>query len=88
MSQRSVEQAVGRLVTDERFRRLFGRDAAAALRELAEEGLELTLHEESALVATDPRLWDQIADGMDPRLQKISLATRPADLSGKPRYDA
>ena len=55
---------MGRLVTDERFRRLFGRDAAAALRELAEEGLELTLHEESALVATDPRLWDQIADGM------------------------
>ena len=80
------------LVTDERFRRLFGRDAAAALRELAEEGLELTSHEEAALVATDPRLWDQIADGMDPRLQKISLSparsSGPADFSGKPRYDA
>jgi hypothetical protein len=93
MSQRAVEQAVGRLVTDERFRRLFGRDAAAALRELAEEGLELTSHEESALVATDRRLWDQIADGMDPRLQKISLtparcASGPAEHSGKPRYDA
>jgi hypothetical protein len=87
MSQRAVEHAVGRLVTDERFRRLFGRDAAAALRELAEEGLELTSHEEAALVATDPRLWDQIADGMDSRLQKISLS-RPADFSGKPRYDA
>jgi hypothetical protein len=89
MSQRAVEQAVGRLVTDERFRRLFGRDAAAALRELAEEGLELTSHEESALVATDPRLWEQIADGMDPRLQKISLTSArssgPADHSGKHR---
>ncbi len=88
MSQRAVEQAVGRLVTDERFRRLFGRDAAAALRELAGEGLELTRHEEAALIATDPRLWDLIADGMDPRLQKISLSPRPTDHSGNPRYDA
>ena len=93
MSQRAVEHAVGRLVTDERFRRLFGRDAAAALRELAEEGLELTAQEEAALVATDHRLWDQLADGMDPRLQKINLrsarcSSEPADHSGKHRYDA
>jgi hypothetical protein len=81
MSQRTVEHAVGRLVTDERFRRLFTRDARAALRELAEEGLELTAHEESALLATDPRLWDQIADGIDPRLQKISLQPRPTGNS-------
>ena len=76
MSQRAVEHAVGRLVTDERFRRLFASDAAAALRELAEEGLDLTVHEEAALIATDPRLWDHLADGMDPRLQKICLSLR------------
>jgi hypothetical protein len=87
MSQRAVEHAVGRLVTDERFRRLFARDAAAALRELAEEGLELSAHEEAAIVATDSQLWDQVAEGMDPRLQKISLTPRPADYSGK-RHDA
>lgn len=81
MSQRAVEHTVGRLVTDERFRRVFAHDPAAALRELAEEGLELTAHEEAALIATDPHLWDQLADGMDPRLQKISLQSRPTGNS-------
>jgi hypothetical protein len=81
MSQRAVEHAVGRLVTDERFRRLFISDPASALRELVEEGLELTTHEEAALVATDPGLWDAIADGVDPRLQKISLGPRPTGTS-------
>jgi len=81
MSQRTVEHAVGRLVTDERFRRLFESDPAAALRELAEEGLELTSHEQAALIATDPHLWDRLADGMDPRLQKISLQPRPTGNS-------
>jgi hypothetical protein len=82
MSQRAVEHAVGRLVTDERFRNLFRSDAAAALRELAEEGLDLTAHEEVALVATDPRVWDHFADSMDPRLQKISLQGRPGHSRG------
>jgi hypothetical protein len=77
MSQRAVEHAVGRLVTDERFRRVFTRDAAAALRELAEEGLELNPPEAAALIATDPGLWDAIAEGVDPRLQKVSLRHRP-----------
>ncbi len=73
MSQRVVEQIVGRLVTDERFRRLFTIDAAAALREVAHEGLELSAAEAKALVATDSKLWDAIADRVDPRLQKASL---------------
>jgi hypothetical protein len=77
MSQRAVEHVVGRLVTDERFRRLFETNPVAALRELAEEGLKLSSSEEAALIATDPRLWDQIADGMDPRLQKICLQPCP-----------
>ena len=81
MSQRAVEQAVGRLVTDERFRRLFTSDVAAALRELAEEGLEMNPPEAAALVATDPGLWDAIAEGIDPRLQKISLGSRPTGNS-------
>ncbi len=73
MSQRVVEQIVGRLVTDERFRRLFTIDAAAALREVAQEGLELSAAEAKALIATDSKLWDAIADRVDPRLQKASL---------------
>jgi histone H3/H4 len=78
MSQRAIEQIVGRLVTDERFRRLFVSDAAAALQELAEEGLELTAHEAAALAATDSRLWDTIADRVDGRLQKASLRAGPS----------
>jgi hypothetical protein len=73
MSQRVVEQIVGRLVTDERYRRLFTIDAAAALREVAQEGLELSAAEAKALIATDSKLWDAIADRVDPRLQKASL---------------
>ena len=75
MSQRAVELTVGRLVTDEAFRRLFLSDATAAFRQLAEEGLELSAAEKAALTATDPGLWDALADGVDPRLQKISLRT-------------
>jgi hypothetical protein len=78
MSQRVVEQIVGRLVTDERFRRLFTSDAAAALREVAQEGLELSVHESKALIATDRQIWDAIADRVDPRLQKASLGGRPS----------
>jgi hypothetical protein len=81
MSQRSVELTVGRLVTDEAFRRLFRGDAIAAFRQLAEEGLELSATERAALNATDPGLWDALADGVDPRLQKISLRTRPTGTS-------
>jgi hypothetical protein len=81
MSQRAVEHTVGRLVTDEAFRRLFLSDATATFRQLAEEGLELSVHERAALMATDAGLWDAIADGVDPRLQKISLQTRPTGTS-------
>lgn len=81
MSQRAVEHTVGRLVTDEAFRRLFRSDATDAFRQLAEEGLELTAYEKAALTATDPSLWEAIADGVDPRLQKISLRTRPTGTS-------
>jgi hypothetical protein len=81
MSQRAVEHTVGRLVTDERFRRLFTSNAADALRELAEEGLELSPHEAAALVATDLGVWDALADSVDPRLQKISLQPRTAGNS-------
>ena len=85
MSQRSVEHVVGRLVTDEAFRRLFLSDAIEVFRRLAEEGLELSTHEKAALIATDPGLWDALADGVDPRLQKISLRTRSMGPNG---YDA
>jgi hypothetical protein len=65
MSQRAVERAVGKLVTDEGFRAAFYRNAAVASREA---GLELTVAElhallhipREALIALAARLDDRI----------------------------
>ena len=73
MSQRSVERVIGRLVTDESFRRRFTADPGVALRELAASGLDLNPCEVVALASIDPRLVARLADAIDPRLQKADL---------------
>ncbi len=73
MAQRSVEIAIGRLVTDEAFRAMFLRDPAATLAQFAECGYPLTPLEVAALTATDPALWARTAQEIDPRLQKAFL---------------
>ena len=83
MSQANVERIVGRLATDEDFRREFRDDPDRAVRGLASRGLELTHAEIAALVTLDPLTFDRFADSLDPRLQKASLrapvaAPRPA----------
>ena len=71
--QRSVEVVIGRLVTDEEFRRAFQRDPRATLQAAAEWGLELNAGELQALVSADHRMWDRFAEEIDARLQKASL---------------
>ena len=71
--QRSIEIVIGRLVTDEDFRREFQIDPHETLRRASEWGLSLSECEIRALVATDGTLWDRIADQVDGRLQKASL---------------
>ena len=71
--QRSIEILIGKLATDEEFRRAFLRDARGTLDEASEWGLALTEFEVRALLATDQSLWDRIADELDGRLQKASL---------------
>ena len=71
--QRSVEVLIGRLITDEEFRRAFQRDPRTTLRAAAEWGLELTEWELQALMAADHRMWDRFAEEIDARLQKASL---------------
>lgn len=73
MAHRNVEVLIGRLITDEAFRAMFTRDAAATLRLFVEWGYELTPLEVAALEATDPGLWNRTADQIDPRIQKAFL---------------
>ena len=73
MSQRSVEQMVGRLATDEGFRRRFQEDRVAALAELLAAGLEFTPVEQRAILSLDGAACEQFAGRLDPRIQKMSL---------------
>ena len=77
MSHRHLEVVIGRLVTDEAFRRRFVEQPAEWNAELAEAGLELGAGELTALRRTDVAAWLAIADAIDPRLQKASL--KPID---------
>jgi hypothetical protein len=73
MSQRAVEVAVGRLVTDEAFRLAFAREPTQALEQLVAQGLSLSEREIRALVATRLALWGEVGEQIDPDLQKASL---------------
>ena len=73
MSQRNVERVIGRLVTDEAFRRRFTADPAATLGGVVGDGLDLNDCERRALGALDARALERFADELDPRLQKSDL---------------
>jgi hypothetical protein len=73
MSQRAIELIVGRLVTDEAFRRRFLRDPRRVLDELIAEGTSLTEIEMRALIGTRAALWTEVGEQIDPDLQKASL---------------
>jgi len=64
---------IGRLITDEQFRSEFLNNPEATLINLCDGGLELSRTEISALVNTNPAVWERVADAIDPRLQKASL---------------
>jgi hypothetical protein len=73
MGQRSVEILIGRLVTDEELRRQFVADPRETIRLAQHRGFELTASEVEALLASPVALWESLAAGLDPRLQKASL---------------
>ena len=78
MAQRILEMLIGRLITDEQFRREFLDDPKGTLNELRDLGLDLSSTEIAALVNTDPSIWTRTASALDPRLQKVSLKTEKA----------
>ena len=73
MSQRGVERTIGRLVTDEEFRQRFATDPVAILVEGVGCGVELTNLEVEALASIDRSLLEQLADTLDPRIQKVRI---------------
>lgn len=77
MGQRAIEMLIGRLITDEDFRRAFEKDPKQTLIDLCDLGVELTETEIASLVNTDPALWERAAGSVDPRLQKVSLKSTP-----------
>jgi hypothetical protein len=74
---RHIELLIGRLATDEDFRRSFQRDPRQTLSEASEGGLALSAVEVTALLATDRTLWERIAVELDSRLQKVSFKASP-----------
>lgn len=76
MAHRIIEILIGRLITDEQFRREFLDAPESTLFSLRDRGLELSRTEISALVNTDATLWARTAERLDPRLQKASLKNR------------
>ena len=73
MSQRNVENVIGRLVTDEGFRRRFTVAPPVALRELVERGVELNQCELEALASIDTRQLERFVETVAPSLQKVEL---------------
>jgi hypothetical protein len=68
-----MEILIGRLFTDEDFRREFLSAPEQTLFGLRDRGMELSSTEIAALVCTERTLWNVTAERLDPRLQKISL---------------
>lgn len=76
MSQRCVEAVIGRIATDEAFRRRFQDDRTTVLAELVADGARLTPVERQALLDLDGSACERFADQLDPRIQKVCLLRR------------
>jgi hypothetical protein len=84
VTQRGIEIAIGRLLTDEEFRQTFLSSPHVALGELLQRGTQLSHAEIGVLVAIDRAFWVRVADQIDPRLQKVSLKSRTRDREISP----
>jgi hypothetical protein len=73
VAQRIIEMLIGRLITDEGFRKEFLAAPGPTLATLADQGLDLSQTEIAALLNTSPTVWVRAAEALDPRLQKVSL---------------
>jgi hypothetical protein len=73
MSQRAVEQVLGKMVTDEQFREAFLVDPESAT---LQTGLALARHEVAALRRIPRKLLDAFAAQLDGRICRLCVAAR------------
>ncbi len=73
MSQRNVENVIGRLATDEHFRRRFAAAPGPTLRRLIEQGVDLNDCELHALATIDMGQLETFAGTLHPGIQKAEL---------------
>ena len=71
MTHRNVETLIGRLATDPVLRQRFADDPAGVLRELREQGYELTGVELAALASTDADAIQSFAESLDHRIRRV-----------------
>jgi hypothetical protein len=76
MSQRSVERALGKLVTDEGFRERFFRDPEPAC---VLAGLHLTAAERAALVRVPHAALARLATRLDDRICRLHVCGEPTE---------
>jgi hypothetical protein len=74
MSQRSVEQALGKMVTDEAFRRDFFRDPDRAS---LQTGLELSPAELSALTRVPPEILAKLGARLEDCICRLVVPEEP-----------
>jgi len=75
VSQHAVERTIGKLATDEEFRRRFFENPAAAT---WEAGLPLSVVELEALSALSRAAVTRFGQSLDARIRRLSLAEAPA----------
>jgi dienelactone hydrolase len=74
VTHRNVEALLGRLITDPVLRRRFGQNPAGILKELREQGYELTGVEVDALAATDADAIRSFANALDRRICRAEVS--------------
>jgi hypothetical protein len=80
MSQRSVEKLLGRILTDDDFRRSFFPVRVASFEVAATHGLDLTSIERSALSSLKLRRFECLAQTLDPRISRSSASEEAVTL--------
>lgn len=83
MSQKNVEILLGKILTDEGFRRSFFPVQPSSFEVAAAHGLELTPVEQSALSRLRLRRFEFLARWLDPRISRSCLSE--AETAGESR---